>query len=74
MQKVRAKFTCESVEQFTWGKVVKLRAIYGTEGENKDFAEATPNGQMEVTINPGLPAYEFFAPGNDFYLDFTPAE
>lgn len=50
---------------------VRLGAIYGTEGENKDFADATPSGECWMNISPGCPALEFFKPGKRYYVTFT---
>lgn len=72
MEKVRAKFTCNSVEHYQYSKRAKFSAIYGTEGENKDFAKATPSGILEIYIDGGVPASNFFEAGKDYYIDFTP--
>lgn len=53
---VVAKMQCNCIESQDFGqktaegksvtyKKVRLGAIYGTEGENKDFATATPSGE-----------------------------
>lgn len=74
MQKVRAKFQCNSVEEFSHGKRVKLSAVYGTEGENKDFTDATPSGTIEISISGDVPAADFFKPGEEVYVDFVKPE
>ena len=71
MQTVRAKFVCQSVEDFGSMKKAKLVAVYGTREENKDFTDATPSGTLEIMINGEVPASEFFKPGKQYYLDFT---
>jgi len=71
MQKVRAKFRVSSVENFGWSKTVKANAIHGTEGENGQFTKATPSGQLGITIDKDTEAFDFFAPGDEFYLDMT---
>ena len=73
-QKVRAKFVCESVTNFTGSKTAKLRAVYGTEQENADFTKYTPNGSIEISITDDAPAANVFAPGKDYYVDFTEIE
>lgn len=52
---------------------IKLQAVYGTGSpENERFWEATPSGQVTLSvINPE--AAEAFALGKEYYLDFTPA-
>lgn len=50
---------------------VKLAPVYGD--ENKPWSEATPQGQLSMTItNPA--AIEVFELGKAFFLDFTPAD
>lgn len=74
-EKVEAKFKCSSVEEFAGGyKEAKLQAVYGNGGGNEDFAEATPSGDVSITISPGRLASDFFKPGAEYYLDFTQAE
>ena len=74
METVRAKFRCDSVESFYGGlKKAKLNAVYGKEGENKDFTDATPSGNLEISIWGNMPASNFFEPGKEYYLDFTEA-
>lgn len=77
MDAVQAKMTCNYLEttQFTHSKQhkVKLGAVFSTQGENKDFADATPTGSCEMTINDGRPAADFFKPGKNYYMTFTEA-
>ncbi len=75
---VVAKMQCSGIETNRWGPnqathKVCLGAIYGKEGENKDFADATPSGQCWMQISAGRPALEFFEPGKKYYVTFTPA-
>lgn len=73
MDAVKAKFVCNSVENYQYGKRAKLSAVYGKEGENYDFAKATPSGQLEIQIDNDVPASTFFEPGQSYYLTFTKA-
>lgn len=73
VKSVRAKFVCNSVEDFGSNKRAKLSAVYGTEGENKDFTQYTPSGYLEIQIESSAPASSFFVPGKTLYLDFTEA-
>ena len=71
---VRAKFKCSRVTVHEGGyREITLNAVFGTAGENKDFADATPSGTVTIGISPGRPAGPFFAPGKEYYLDFTEA-
>lgn len=72
----RAKFRVESVTDFgpNAGKAIKMRPVYNNNGsapENAAFWEATPNGSLEMTIK--SEAADLFVPGEEYYLDFTPA-
>lgn len=70
---VRAKFTVASKTEYEGGTVgVVLRAVTGTSGEDKSFWEATPAGEINLSVL-NKKAAEVFVPGMDFYVDFTPA-
>lgn len=72
---IRAKFQVDEVKNETWGsQTVKMSAVYGSSdednAENNQFNEATPYGELFITIdNPD--AKDFFQQGDWFYLDFT---
>ena len=70
MQKVKAKFRCNSITDFGFSKSVKFSAIYGKEGENADFSKATPSGQIEMMIDNETKAADLFQPQKDYYLTF----
>lgn len=71
---MRAKFQCLCVTNFSNQKQAKLSAVYGKEGENADFAKATPSGELSINIDKEVPAANFFTPGKQYYIDFTEAE
>lgn len=75
---VVAKMQCNFTETQNYGgskpqHKVQLGAIYGKEGENKDFSDATPSGQCWMQISDGRPAADFFKPGKKYYVTFTEA-
>lgn len=75
---VRAKMQCQNTETADFGGGMKqtkvnLGAIYGTEGENKDFTDATPSGACWMVIKDDYPAAKFFKPGKRYYVTFTEA-
>ena len=73
MSITRAKFKVESVTQDTNGHAVKLVPVTGGSPENESFFKWTPWGEIKIgTINAEAAAN--FAPGKQFYVDFTPAE
>jgi len=68
---VRAKFYVYAVELTGYSTTVKMRPV--TRGEdNKAWAAATPYGELSMGIANDLAA-EQFSPGQEWYLDFTPA-
>lgn len=74
----RAKMRVNRVATEDYGqnmqyKKVFLGAIYGTSGENADYAKATPSGECWLQIDAGVPASDFFKPGKDYYVTFEEA-
>lgn len=72
MDKVRAKFKCDSVKSFVGGKEVVFSPVTTGSEENKEFWQYTPAGELKMQIS-NLPAAEMFVPGEEYYLDFTSA-
>jgi hypothetical protein len=68
---MRAKFKCNLVTDYGTQKQAALSAVYSTEGENADFAKATPSGELKINIDAGVPASEFFTPGKEYYITFS---
>lgn len=57
------------------GQIVKMIPSYVNNPDHPNYAfwKATPTGNLEMTINnPGV--FDFFKPGQSFWLDFTPVE
>lgn len=71
MDSVRALFKVNGVLLMEGMKQIKMSAIYGKEGENADFAKATPSGNFEMYVSNDVPASDFFSPGDEMYLTFT---
>lgn len=67
--RVRAKMKCGSVTSREYGSEVELNAVHSASGENKDFADATPNGKLTLTISKGRPAIAAFTAGQEYYVD-----
>lgn len=71
---VRAKFRVNSVLDFGPSKEISMSPVYegmlGDNEENKRFSKATPNGSFKMTVDNPY-AYDQFAPGQEWYLDFT---
>ncbi len=75
---VVAKMNCHYIQTQDVGYSTKyhkvmLGAVYGAEGENKDFADATPSGECWMNISAGRPALDFFKPNKKYYVTFTEA-
>lgn len=82
MAQVRAKFYVSTLEPWHSSKpeggggAVKLRAVYSNDPnhENKQFWDATPNGEITLGLNNPV-AFKFFHDymlGHEFYIDFIP--
>ena len=70
---MRAKFKVDSIEHTTSGATVKMTPVVDGSEENKRFYKWTPAGGLTLsTVNPD--AAQQFAPGKEFYLDFTPVQ
>jgi len=74
MNSVRAKFKVDSIHEDSWSKTVNMSAVYGTDGENKDFNSATPSGNLSIQIHGDVPASNFFDIGSEYYMDFSKSE
>lgn len=68
---IRAKFFVQTVSWGVHGGGVVLNAVCRGE-DNKKWAAATPYGKIEMTILNEL-ALKEFVPGEEYYIDFTPA-
>jgi len=78
MLKIRAKFRCDTVIPATedYDAVAYLSAVYSDPNgevneENKSFSDATPSGQLTISISKEVPAHKYFRQGRHYYLDFT---
>lgn len=70
MNKVKAKFRCNSVTDFGGQKQAVMSAVYSQTGENADFAKATPYGELKINIDSEVPASDYFKPTKEYYLTF----
>lgn len=68
---VRAKFYVSAITHTTSGGSVKLQAVCRGE-DNKTWAQFTPVGLIEMNILNDS-ALAQFVPGDEVYVDFTPA-
>ena len=71
----RAKFKCHAVTQSDWGNGVfvfaaEFSAVCGDSEENKKFFAATPSGNIKIQTMRD----NYFEPGKEYYVDFTPCE
>lgn len=71
---MKAKFRCNSITDFGTHKQVNFSAVHSAQGENVDFAKATPYGELKMNIDSDAPASNFFIPANDYYLVFEEVE
>lgn len=67
---VRAKFYVSGIEISTYATTIKMQPV--TRGEdNKQWSAATPSGELRMQVK-NEAASDQFAPGQEWYLDFTP--
>jgi hypothetical protein len=66
---VRAKFKCDSKTDTS----ISLTPVYGDSEENKRFFAATPGGKIDLYVV-NKAAVDQFGIGQEFYVDFTPAD
>ena len=79
MSAMRAKMRISQVEQHETVEVLHFHAVaassYPEDGtdENNTYARFSPSGKLSLTVaNPALRGK--FAPGEEYYLDFTKAK
>lgn len=69
MEKIRAKFKCDSVTDYGHSKQVCLSAVTSGIDKKKKLWKYTPAGDLKMYIdNPE--AAKMFKPGSEYYLDF----
>ena len=74
---VRAKFYVTSkIPGYNNATTVGLSAVYSSDpaSENKAFTDASPSGQISISIANDKPALEAFVMGAEYYVDFTPVK
>lgn len=70
---VRAKFKVTNIEPNSGAVSITLFPVTDGSEENKEFFKWTPGGQINLgCCNPA--ATEQFEVGQEFYVDFTPAD
>lgn len=73
---VRAKFVVQSVKRhLPWADkkpvTVELSPVTGGSQENQKFFASTPSGNITFTVHGDVGG--LFEPGQEYYVDFTPA-
>lgn len=72
MTTIRAKFIVDGVMTTQYGNEVTMSAVISGSEENSNFFRYTPSGSLKMgTVNPEV--VKQFIPGQEFYLDFIPA-
>lgn len=77
MESTRAKFQCQRIEEMRYqgGKQTKvvLTAVTAYNApEDKPFWDATPIGEITIGVA-NEQALKLFVPGQQYFVDFTPA-
>ena len=68
---VRAKFVVDSILQHRGGTNVTLVPVFNGSEENKMFWKYTPSGKVDINMNEGVEAADYFEVGQEYYIDFT---
>lgn len=69
---IKAKFYVASVEHFAGGGSRIRMQVVSRGAENKEWASATPSGQLEISLSTKATAQ--FVLGKEYYLTFDLAE
>lgn len=72
---IRAKFKCSHFLDYNGegnytNRKFFFSAIYGKDGENAQFAKATPSGTLEIMVDKDTAAFDLWKPGREYYLTF----
>ena len=71
---IRAKFRCEKSTRVANSEALELRAVtIGDDKSNASWSNYTPSGALTLSIT-NKDAIGKLVPGQDYYLDFTPAD
>lgn len=73
-RKVRAKFSVTEVAHRRNQKEIKMHAVISDSEDNKDFTDATPDGELRIVVWNDAPASDFFKPDQELFVDFTVAK
>jgi hypothetical protein len=70
MKSVRAKFKCVYSQESEFNKVIEMEAVVK---DNEDFnnAHSDGGGGVSLFVDKGTKAFDFFKPGQEYYLDFN---
>lgn len=71
---VQAKFECNSIVPGNGTNTTHFSAVYGNGEANKEWAYATPYGQITMGINTEMPASEYFKRGKKYKVTFEEIE
>lgn len=74
MEKVRAKFKCDSIQQYQFFCVVRFGSSIIVQEDNDGFIDAAPCENFSIVIKGNPLSVGFFKPGEDYYIDFSKAE
>jgi len=74
MAKVKTQFKCSQVSSFEHGQVVKLDIVPNGAEANKSVSPGPAGGEMQLRIDKSAKAKDFFVPGQEYTLEFAPAE
>lgn len=70
---MRAKMSIQTITKNGYSEIVEFNCVFGGNSNKEDnsFASATPSGSARLQID-NKELHGKFAPGDTFYVDFTP--
>ena len=74
MARLRAKFKCDSITEYSTNKTAELSAVITGSEENKSFSKFTPNGRLSISIDSDVDASNFFEVTKEYFIDFQRAD
>lgn len=70
---IKAKFHCYAAIPNGYNTAFHFHAVYSQEGENADYAKATPSGNFSLNVDNETAAATFFETGENYYLNIEKA-
>jgi len=70
---IRVKIKCVNTFEDEFGQGVAMNVVPLPTEENKSISKGAPQGELKFRIEKDTPAYGTFIPGEEYFVDFSPA-